>query len=153
MAHGQTEIGGIAASARDEGLLGISIPKRHGGLGADYQTYALAAAEIGRVAGGQHGVIDRAAGRSPDRLDPLEAHGLRCDAALPSSPWNSTTSGAPGEVCALDAAGEKTLEINRKAAEIAREAVGDYLTTKGQPADADYKMIEEMGFTITRDPC
>src|SRR5690242_6677494 len=30
------------------GLLGISIPKQHGGLGADYQTYALAAAEIGR---------------------------------------------------------------------------------------------------------
>ncbi len=30
------------------GLLGISIPKKHGGLGADYQTYALAAAEIGR---------------------------------------------------------------------------------------------------------
>jgi len=31
--------------------------------------------------------------------------------------------------------------------------VGDYLTTKGQPPAADYKMIEEMGFTITRDPC
>src|SRR5215470_10140756 len=30
------------------GLLGISIPKKHGGLGASYQTYALAAAEIGR---------------------------------------------------------------------------------------------------------
>jgi alkylation response protein AidB-like acyl-CoA dehydrogenase len=28
------------------GLLGISIAKKHGGLGADYQTYALAAAEI-----------------------------------------------------------------------------------------------------------
>src|ERR1700755_335499 len=33
------------------GLLGISIPKAHGGLGADYQTYALAAAEIGRYCG------------------------------------------------------------------------------------------------------
>ncbi|HWW48279.1 MAG TPA: acyl-CoA dehydrogenase [Xanthobacteraceae bacterium] len=33
------------------GLLGISIPERHGGLGADYQTYALAAAEIGRYCG------------------------------------------------------------------------------------------------------
>src|SRR5215475_1660989 len=33
------------------GLLGISIPKRHGGLGADYQTYALAAAEVGRYCG------------------------------------------------------------------------------------------------------
>jgi len=32
-------------------LLGISIPKQHGGLGADYQTYALAAAEIGRYCG------------------------------------------------------------------------------------------------------
>ena len=28
--------------------------------------------------------------------------------------------------------------------------VGDYLTTKGQPPDADYRMIEEMGFVITR---
>jgi biotin synthase len=29
--------------------------------------------------------------------------------------------------------------------------VGDYLTTKGQPPDADYRMIEEMGFVVTRD--
>jgi biotin synthase len=28
--------------------------------------------------------------------------------------------------------------------------VGDYLTTKGQPPEADYRMIEDMGFTITR---
>jgi biotin synthase len=28
--------------------------------------------------------------------------------------------------------------------------VGDYLTTKGQAAEADYKMIEEMGFVVTR---
>jgi biotin synthase len=28
--------------------------------------------------------------------------------------------------------------------------VGDYLTTKGQPAEADYRMIEEMGFSVTR---
>lgn len=28
--------------------------------------------------------------------------------------------------------------------------VGDYLTTQGQAPSADYKMIEEMGFTITR---
>jgi biotin synthase len=27
--------------------------------------------------------------------------------------------------------------------------VGDYLTTKGQSADADHRMIEEMGFVIT----
>lgn len=27
--------------------------------------------------------------------------------------------------------------------------VGDYLTTKGQAADADYKMIEELGFEVT----
>ena len=33
------------------GLLGIAIPKKHGGLGAGYQTYALAAAEIGRYCG------------------------------------------------------------------------------------------------------
>ena len=29
--------------------------------------------------------------------------------------------------------------------------VGDYLTTKGQAAEADYKMIEEMGFVVTRN--
>ena len=28
--------------------------------------------------------------------------------------------------------------------------LGDYLTTQGQPAEADYKMVEEMGFTVTR---
>jgi biotin synthase len=28
--------------------------------------------------------------------------------------------------------------------------VGDYLTTKGQLPEADYRMIEELGFTITR---
>ncbi len=33
------------------GLLGIAIPKKLGGLGADYQTYSLAAAEIGRYCG------------------------------------------------------------------------------------------------------
>ena len=33
------------------GLLGIAIPKQYGGLGADYQTYAIAAAEIGRYCG------------------------------------------------------------------------------------------------------
>lgn len=29
--------------------------------------------------------------------------------------------------------------------------VGDYLTTKGQAPEADYRMIEELGFEITRD--
>ncbi|MEQ8787310.1 MAG: biotin synthase BioB [Pirellulaceae bacterium] len=29
--------------------------------------------------------------------------------------------------------------------------VGDYLTTKGQPPEADYRMIEELGFTVTRN--
>ena len=33
------------------GLLGIAIPKNNGGLGASYQTYAIAAAEIGRYCG------------------------------------------------------------------------------------------------------
>ena len=33
------------------GLLGIAIPQELGGLGADYQTYALTAAEIGRYCG------------------------------------------------------------------------------------------------------
>jgi biotin synthase len=28
--------------------------------------------------------------------------------------------------------------------------VGDYLTTKGQLPEADYKMIEELGFTVTK---
>jgi biotin synthase len=29
--------------------------------------------------------------------------------------------------------------------------VGDYLTTKGQPPEADYRMIEELGFTVVPD--
>ncbi|MBL2770696.1 acyl-CoA dehydrogenase family protein, partial [Klebsiella pneumoniae] len=33
------------------GLLGICIPKAQGGLGADYQTYSIVAAEIGRYCG------------------------------------------------------------------------------------------------------
>ena len=28
--------------------------------------------------------------------------------------------------------------------------VGDYLTTKGQAPEADYKMIEELGFVVTK---
>ena len=36
---------------------------------------------------------------------------------------------------------------NRMAGE---QLVGDYLTTKGQAPEADYRMIEEMGFVITR---
>jgi len=35
----------------EEGLLGICVPRRHGGLGADYMSYCLAAAEIGRYCG------------------------------------------------------------------------------------------------------
>jgi alkylation response protein AidB-like acyl-CoA dehydrogenase len=34
-----------------EGLLAICVPKEHGGLGADFQTYCLAAAEFGRFCG------------------------------------------------------------------------------------------------------
>ena len=34
-----------------EGLLGICIPQSSGGLGADFQTYSLAAAELGRYCG------------------------------------------------------------------------------------------------------
>jgi biotin synthase len=30
--------------------------------------------------------------------------------------------------------------------------IGDYLTTKGQAPEADYKMIEEMGFVVSGDP-
>ena len=28
--------------------------------------------------------------------------------------------------------------------------VGDYLTTAGQPAEEDYRMIEQLGFEVTR---
>jgi alkylation response protein AidB-like acyl-CoA dehydrogenase len=34
-----------------EGLLSICVPKEHGGLGADFRTYCLAAAELGRYCG------------------------------------------------------------------------------------------------------
>jgi biotin synthase len=29
--------------------------------------------------------------------------------------------------------------------------VGDYLTTAGQAPDADYQMIKDLGFTVTRN--
>jgi alkylation response protein AidB-like acyl-CoA dehydrogenase len=34
-----------------EGLLGICIPREHGGMGVDFKTYCLAAAELGRYCG------------------------------------------------------------------------------------------------------
>ncbi|MEQ8231059.1 MAG: acyl-CoA dehydrogenase family protein [Gammaproteobacteria bacterium] len=39
------------ADLRAAGLLGICVPREHGGLGADYRAYALTAAEIGRYCG------------------------------------------------------------------------------------------------------
>jgi alkylation response protein AidB-like acyl-CoA dehydrogenase len=39
------------ADLRDAGFLGLTIPARHGGLGADYATYALVSAELGRWCG------------------------------------------------------------------------------------------------------
>jgi alkylation response protein AidB-like acyl-CoA dehydrogenase len=36
---------------RDAGLLGLCVPELHGGLGADYATYALVSAEFGRHCG------------------------------------------------------------------------------------------------------
>ena len=35
----------------NEGLLAVCVPKKHGGLGASYRTYCLAAAELGRFCG------------------------------------------------------------------------------------------------------
>ncbi len=39
------------ADLREAGLLGLTIPRRHGGLGVDYRTYALVSAELGRWCG------------------------------------------------------------------------------------------------------
>ena len=39
------------ADLREAGLLGLTIPTRYGGLGADYATYALVSAELGRWCG------------------------------------------------------------------------------------------------------
>jgi alkylation response protein AidB-like acyl-CoA dehydrogenase len=39
------------ADLREAGLLGLTIPKRYGGLGAEYTTYALVSAELGRWCG------------------------------------------------------------------------------------------------------
>ena len=39
------------ADLRAAGLLGICVPEAHGGLGADFETYVLVAAEIGRWCG------------------------------------------------------------------------------------------------------
>lgn len=39
------------ADLRDAGFLGLTIPERYGGLGADYATYMVVAAELGRWSG------------------------------------------------------------------------------------------------------
>jgi alkylation response protein AidB-like acyl-CoA dehydrogenase len=39
------------ADLREAGLLGICVPPEHGGLGADYATYVMVAAELGRHCG------------------------------------------------------------------------------------------------------
>jgi len=39
------------ADLRDAGLLGICVPQSHGGLGADFATYVMVAAELGRHCG------------------------------------------------------------------------------------------------------
>jgi alkylation response protein AidB-like acyl-CoA dehydrogenase len=39
------------ADLREAGLLALCVPKSHGGLGADYATYMMVAAEIGRFCG------------------------------------------------------------------------------------------------------
>ena len=35
------------ADLRAEGFLGLCVPERHGGLGADYETYCLVAEQLG----------------------------------------------------------------------------------------------------------
>ena len=39
------------ADMRDKGLLALCVPQAHGGMGADYATYAMVSAEIGRWCG------------------------------------------------------------------------------------------------------
>ena len=39
------------ADMRESGLLALCVPEAHGGLGADYATYAMVSAEIGRYCG------------------------------------------------------------------------------------------------------
>jgi alkylation response protein AidB-like acyl-CoA dehydrogenase len=39
------------ADLRDAGLLGLCVPERYGGLGADFETYCLVSAELGRWCG------------------------------------------------------------------------------------------------------
>jgi alkylation response protein AidB-like acyl-CoA dehydrogenase len=39
------------ADLREAGLLGLCVPQAHGGLGADYTTYMMVAAELGRFCG------------------------------------------------------------------------------------------------------
>ncbi len=39
------------ADMREAGLLGLCVPREYGGMGADYETYCLVAAEIGRHCG------------------------------------------------------------------------------------------------------
>src|ERR1051325_7800528 len=39
------------ADLRTAGFLGLSVPERHGGLGANFETYCLVSAELGRWCG------------------------------------------------------------------------------------------------------
>jgi alkylation response protein AidB-like acyl-CoA dehydrogenase len=103
------------ADLRAAGLLGLTVPQPHGGLGADYETYALVCAELGRhcastaLSFGMHATACMWAGFAADALDltPAErADHERCRArhfagivqqglvyALPFSEGGAATAG------------------------------------------------------------
>ena len=72
---------------RDAGLLGLCVPESHGGLGADYATYCLVSAEIGRYCGStaltynMHACSMLWSGSMTDALDMSEAERARHELA------------------------------------------------------------------------
>src|SRR5215510_12146637 len=82
------------------GLLGIAIPKRHGGLGADYQTYALAAAEIGRYCGATADDLDMDVATRDEHERRRTVHYKRivADGAVYSQPFSEGGAAAAGGV-------------------------------------------------------
>ena len=99
------------------GLLGIAIPKKHGGLGASYQTYALAAAEIARHCGAtaltwnMHVCSTLWAGSLADDLDmdaatraehdrrrAVHFHRIASDGAIYAQPFSEGNASAVGAI-------------------------------------------------------
>lgn len=101
---------------RDAGLLGLCVPKSHGGQGADYATYMMVAAEIGRFCGttsltwNMHACSSLWTGALAEGIDMSAAeraeHDARCgthfarvvkDGAIYAQPFSEGSAAAAGK--------------------------------------------------------